>query len=97
LGEILPITRLLSDIDLTPEQRHVIELAFNDALGKLHLVDRNDPISEMIARKVIEISSSGINDASAISETAVRARSKMKNRPPIYTTAVGFRINQSPG
>lgn len=34
----MPITRSLSDIELTPEQRHVVELAFNNALRKLGLV-----------------------------------------------------------
>lgn len=54
----MPITRLLTDRNLTSEQRHVLELAFKNTLGKLDLVDRNDPICEIVARKVIEIGSS---------------------------------------
>jgi L-serine deaminase len=50
--------------NLTPEERH--------ALGKLGLVDRNDPICEMVARKVIEIGATGVTDAVAIAEMAVR-------------------------
>lgn len=68
----MPITRLLSDINVTPEQRHVIELAFNNTLRKLHLVDRNDPICDLVARKVIEIGTSGVSNAVAISEIAYR-------------------------
>ena len=68
----MPITRLLADADFTPEQRHVLELAFSHTLSKLNLVDRNDPICDMVARKVIEIASSGATDAIAIAETAFR-------------------------
>jgi hypothetical protein len=68
----VPITRMLTDSNFTPEQRHVLELAFNYALRKLHLVDRNDPVCEMVARKVIEIGATGVTNAVAISEIAFR-------------------------
>jgi hypothetical protein len=38
----------------------------------LNLVDRNDPICEIVARKVIEIGSRGASDAVAIAEIAYR-------------------------
>jgi hypothetical protein len=66
----MPIQRLLIASELTPEQRHVLSLAFDDALRKLNLVDRNDPICEMVARKIIEIN--GVTDPIAITEIAVR-------------------------
>jgi hypothetical protein len=68
----MPITPLLTKSEFTPEQRHVLELAFNDTLRKLNLVDRNDPICEIVARKVIEIGSSGASNALAITQIAVR-------------------------
>jgi hypothetical protein len=68
----MPIARLLADANFTPEQRHVLELAFSQALSKLNLVDRNDPICDIVARKVIEIASSGVTDAIAIAEMAFR-------------------------
>jgi hypothetical protein len=69
----LPIDLLISrNINLTPKQRHVPELAFNHTLRKLNLVDRNDPICEIVARKVIEIEASGVTNAIAISEIAFR-------------------------
>ena len=51
----MPIERLLQESELTPEDQGVLRLAFSRALSKLHLVDRNDPICEMVARKVIEV------------------------------------------
>ena len=68
----MPIARLLTDGNLTSEQRHVLELAFNNTLDKLNLVDRNDPICQILARKVIEIGSSGATNAIAIAEIAYR-------------------------
>ncbi|MHC2622909.1 hypothetical protein ACVIW2_004941 [Bradyrhizobium huanghuaihaiense] len=69
----MPINPLISaNINLTPEQRHVLELAFNRTLRKLNLVDRNDPICEIVARKVIEIEATGVTNAVAISEIAFR-------------------------
>jgi hypothetical protein len=68
----MPIKRLLQTGDFTQDQRHVYELAFNAALRKLYLVDRGDPVCEIVARKIIEVGSSGVTDAVAISEIAVR-------------------------
>jgi hypothetical protein len=68
----MPINRLLIDSKLTPEQRHVLELAFNTTLHKLNLVDRNDPICEIVARKIIDINASGVTNAVTISEIAFK-------------------------
>jgi hypothetical protein len=69
----MPIGKLLATGDFTPEQRHVFELAFNNTLRKLGLVDRNDPICEMVAKKILEIGvTSGRSNAVAITELAVR-------------------------
>lgn len=69
----MPIQKLLATSGFTPEQRHVFELAFNSTLRKLDLVDRNDPICEMVARKIIEIGlTTGHANASAITELAVK-------------------------
>ena len=68
----MPIIRLLENSQLPPERKHTLQLAFNHALRKLGLVDRNDPLCEMVAHKVIEIGSSGATNAIAIAETAYR-------------------------
>jgi hypothetical protein len=68
----MPITRLLTDISITPEQRQVIEQAFDVTLKKLHLVDRNDPICEIVARKVLDVATSGVASPQAISEIAAK-------------------------
>ena len=77
----MPIDRLLIDVELTPEQRHVVRLAYNNALRKLHLVDHNDPVCEIVARKVIEIGSSGVTNAIVIAEKAAAAFALDKKNP----------------
>jgi hypothetical protein len=58
--------------NFTPEQQHVLRLAFSNTLRKLNLVDRNDAICELVAQKVIEIGETGVTNPAAISETAFR-------------------------
>jgi len=41
-------------------------------LRSLHLVDRNDPIAEIVARTVIGIGATGVRNPSKISKIAVK-------------------------
>ena len=68
----MPISRLISNIDLTHEQEHILELAFNHALRKLDLVDRSDPLCDLVAKRMIDIHMSGVTDAVALAEMTVR-------------------------
>ncbi len=68
----MAIYQMPAFIQLPPERQHVIELAFKQTLHKLSLVDRNDPICELVARKVIQIGASGPMNAIAISEIVFR-------------------------
>ena len=52
------------------EQR--LNRAYRDVLRSLHLVDRNDPIAEMVAKTVIEIGATGVREPSEISKIAVK-------------------------
>ena len=68
----MPIARLLQNSNLGPAQQEILNLAFIRALRLLHLVDRNDPVCEIVARKIIEIGATGAGDPVVISEIAVR-------------------------
>jgi hypothetical protein len=70
---IMPIRRLLKDDGLAgPEDVERLNRAYSYALRSLHLVDRNDPITEIVAKKVIEVGAKGVRDPSEISEIAVK-------------------------
>jgi hypothetical protein len=52
------------------EQR--LNRAYRDVLRSLHLVDRNDPIAEIVAKTVIEIGATGVREPSEISKIALK-------------------------
>ncbi|MGY3484417.1 hypothetical protein ACVW1C_002300 [Bradyrhizobium sp. USDA 4011] len=47
----MPIRRLLEPGKYTPEEVEIRTKAFSLALGMMGLVDRNDPLCELVARK----------------------------------------------
>jgi hypothetical protein len=68
----MTIRRLLKDVELAPEETQRLNLAFKRTLRLLHLVDRNDPITEMVAKKIIDIGIAGIRDPAEICKVAVK-------------------------
>ena len=69
----MSISRLLRDINLGPEEIKRLELAYSRTLLALHLVDRDDdPLAEMIAKKIIEIGATDVSDPAELSEIAVK-------------------------
>jgi len=67
----MPINRLLEGSGLGPEEIDRLNRAYTYALRSLHLVDRNDPIADIVARKIIEVGATGISDPEQISKTAI--------------------------
>ena len=68
----MPIDRLLQNSKLEPAAQKALRLAFIRALRLLGLVDRNDPVCEIVACKIMEIGATGVSDPIAISDIAVR-------------------------
>jgi hypothetical protein len=68
----MPINRLFRDGKINPEEVERLNRAFSFALRSLSLVDRNDPICEIVARKVIEIDAAGTRDPKEIASLAVK-------------------------
>lgn len=68
----MPIARLLKSRQIGPKDSERLEQAFNLALRGLHLVDRNDPVCEIVAVKVIEIGLDGLRSPQDIAAQAVR-------------------------
>ena len=64
------IYRLLRNAPLA-ESSHLFA-AYELTLRALSLVDRNDPLTEMIASKVMEIGATGLKDPAEISKRAVK-------------------------
>jgi hypothetical protein len=66
----MPINRLLKD-KRTPEEIELLNKAFNHALNLLGVADRHDPLCDMVARKVIEVGTTGTSEPREIAEMAV--------------------------
>lgn len=68
----MTIHRLLQDLPLEPEEISRVTKAYGKALHKIGLVDRKDPIAEIIAKKIIEIAQTGVRDPADISALAIK-------------------------
>lgn len=66
----MPINRLLKD-KRTPEEIDCLNEAFNHALNLLGVLDRNDPLCDMVARKIIEVGATDTTEPREIAEIAV--------------------------
>jgi len=68
----MPITRLLQSTKFGPDEIEIMTKAFDQALRSLSVVDRNDPLTESLARKIIEIGATSIRDPVEIARMAVK-------------------------
>jgi hypothetical protein len=67
----MAIDRLLKGSSLDRELIVQLKLAYEATLRALHLVDRNDPITELIARRVIDVGKRG-GDPFEISKLVIK-------------------------
>jgi hypothetical protein len=73
IGEIMTIRRLLRDDRLRePEDAERLDRAYRYTLRSLCLVGRNDPVTEIVAKAVIEIGATDVRDPIEISKIAVK-------------------------
>jgi len=68
----LAIHRLLDGAAFEPEAIKAMTDAYEEALRTLRLTDRNDPVAEMIARKIIQCANTGDDDPARLCEAALR-------------------------
>ena len=68
----MAIYRLLRNAPMGPEEIAVLTEAYEATLKRLRLVDRSDPITQLIAKKIIEIGQRGVRDPEQISAIATK-------------------------
>jgi hypothetical protein len=69
----MAIYRLIRESVFDPEAIERMTTAYEHALKVLQLTDRNDPITELVARKIIEIAGVGERDPDRLCQRAVEA------------------------
>jgi len=67
----MPINRLLEDRKHKPEDVDRLNQAYTFALRSLSLVDRNDPLTELVAMKIIEVGAA-LRDPKEIAALAIK-------------------------
>jgi hypothetical protein len=72
-GELsMPIYRLLQNVPMGPEEISRLTTAYEQTLRAIGLVDRDDPLAEIVARKIIEIAQTGVREPAEISALAIK-------------------------
>jgi hypothetical protein len=70
----VPIYALLRrQEDFTPEEVTILGSVFEDVLQTLGLVDRKDPLTEMVAKKVVELATAGIREPDRLKALTIQA------------------------
>jgi hypothetical protein len=67
----MAIYRLLQNVPMGPEEIDRLTTAYEQTLKALSLKDRNDPLTEMIAKKIIEIGQTGVKEPAQISALVI--------------------------
>jgi hypothetical protein len=68
----MPINRLFREGRIKPEEFERLDRAFSFTLKRLHLVDRNDPVCDIVARKVLDIDAAGTHEPEEIARLAAQ-------------------------
>jgi len=73
----MPIHELLRRQDVfTPEEVTVLGNAFEDVLQTLGLIDRKDPMTETVAKKLVDLATAGVRDPERLKYLTVQAFSE---------------------
>ncbi|QHO71332.1 hypothetical protein ACH79_00455 [Bradyrhizobium sp. CCBAU 051011] len=68
----MPIYRLLQSLPRGPEEISRLTTAYEQALRAIGIVDRGDPLAELLAKKIVEVAQTGIREPADISAQAVK-------------------------
>ena len=68
--------RALQGRVFSPDELQVLTTAFEETLRELRLVDRSDPATEMVAKKIIELADEGERDPVRLRERTVHSFSR---------------------
>jgi hypothetical protein len=72
----MPIVRFLQNSAFDPEAIRVLTAAFEKACKDLGLVDRTDPLTELLAKRIIEAAQTGERDPARIEQRALEGLGK---------------------
>ena len=68
----MTMQRLLNNTSFEPEEIERLVTAYEETLRALGLKDRSDPITQLVAEKIIAVGRLGIEDPAEISKLALK-------------------------
>ena len=68
----MTIHSLIQNLAFNPDDLERLAAAYEEALLALHISDRDDPINEVIARRILEGARAGVRDPIALCKTAIK-------------------------
>ena len=68
----MAIYRLLKEASFGPDELNQLGAAYERTLEALGLTDRNDPMTELVARKLLAIHQAGVCDPVGLSQQAIK-------------------------
>jgi hypothetical protein len=68
----MTIHGLLQTLALSQDDIERLAAAYEEALRALHISDRDDPVNQVIARRIIEGARAGVRDAHALCQMAIK-------------------------
>ena len=69
----MAISRLFASGTFGPDEIKAMAAAYEGALIELQLIDRNDPLTELIAKAIVNVTATGERDPENIKERALNA------------------------
>ena len=79
-ADVVPISALLQEGVFSPDDITALTTAFEDSLSALGLVDRNDPVVTMVAKRIIKMARLGERNPIRLRDYVLnefRARSRL--------------------
>ena len=74
----MAIYRLTANRAFGPGEIKAMVAAYESALTDLKLIDRNDPLTELIAKYIVDVTATGERDPEIIKERALNATGARK-------------------
>jgi hypothetical protein len=68
----MPIHRLIQNLSFNQDDIERLAEAYEEALRVLHISDRDDPINQVIAQRIIEGARAGVRDPSDLCKMAIK-------------------------
>ena len=80
---LMPIYRLLQNMPMGPEEITRLTTAYEQALRTIGIVDRGDPLAELLAKKIVQVAQTGVREPADISAQAIKEIGKQRSAPDV--------------